>query len=121
MNFLVQIVTVSFTMAADLQAAREKKKKQYFFLCFIFLSKEACGILAPQPGMEPTPSALGGKVLTTGPPGKLLIIGISLLVNVSLRPSCSLLPVCVCVCVCVCVYVLVCPNSPFYKLTVMLD
>ena len=68
---------MSFTMAGDLQAAREEKKKQYFFLCFIFFSKEACGILAPQPGMEPTPSALGGKVLTTGPPGKSVIFGIS--------------------------------------------
>ena len=27
---------------------------------------EACGILAPQPGIEPTASALEGKVLTTG-------------------------------------------------------
>ena len=33
---------------------------------------EACGILAPQPGIEPSPPALEGKVLTTGPPGKSL-------------------------------------------------
>ena len=38
---------------------------------------EACGILArrgilaPQPGIEPTPPALEGEVLTTGPPGKV--------------------------------------------------
>ena len=30
----------------------------------------ACGILVLQPGIEPTPPALEGKVLTTGPPGK---------------------------------------------------
>ena len=43
----------------------------YFFLCFVFFfGKEACGILAPWPGIEPTLPALQGKVLTTGPPGK---------------------------------------------------
>ena len=32
--------------------------------------REAYGILAPRPVIEPTPPALEGKVLTTGPPGK---------------------------------------------------
>ena len=32
---------------------------------FWFLGCEACGILAPQPGMEPTTPALEGKVLRT--------------------------------------------------------
>ena len=35
---------------------------------------EACGILAPQQGIEPTPPALEGEVLTTGPPGKSLVL-----------------------------------------------
>ena len=41
-------------------------------LCFMFwpLVYEACGILVPQPGIEPTSPALEGEVLTTGPPGK---------------------------------------------------
>ena len=39
-----------------------------FFI--LFFGCEACGILAPQPGMEPAPPALEGKVLTTGPPAK---------------------------------------------------
>ena len=39
------------------------------FWCF---GSKACGILAPQPGVEPAPPALEGKVLTTGPPGKSL-------------------------------------------------
>ena len=30
----------------------------------------ACGILVPQPGIEPMSPALEGRVLTTGPPGK---------------------------------------------------
>ena len=30
----------------------------------------ACGILVPWPGMEPTPPALEGGLLTTGPPGQ---------------------------------------------------
>ena len=39
-------------------------------LFFMVFGREACDILTPQPGMEPTLSALKGKVLTTGPPGK---------------------------------------------------
>ena len=30
----------------------------------------ACGILVTQSGIEPTPPALEGRFLTTGPPGK---------------------------------------------------
>ena len=36
----------------------------------MFFGCKACGILAPRPGNEPAPSALEGKVLTNGPPGK---------------------------------------------------
>ena len=32
-----------------------------------------CGILALQPGIEPTLPTLEGEVLTTGPPGKLVL------------------------------------------------
>ena len=41
-------------------------------LMFYFLGHEACGLLAPPPGIEPAPSALEGEVLTTGPAGKSL-------------------------------------------------
>ena len=34
---------------------------------FWFFGHEACGILAPRPGIEPAPPALEGEVLTTGP------------------------------------------------------
>ena len=37
------------------------------FWCF---GRQACGILAPRPGMEPALPALEGEVLTTGRPGK---------------------------------------------------
>ena len=37
---------------------------------FCFFGPEAYGILALQPGIEPTLSALGGQVLTTGMPGR---------------------------------------------------
>ena len=37
---------------------------------FWFFHREAGGISAPQPGIESAPTALEGKVLTTGPPGK---------------------------------------------------
>ena len=41
----------------------------FYGLDFCF---EACRILAPQPGIESTPPALEGEVLTTGPKGKPL-------------------------------------------------
>ena len=41
-------------------------------LCFGFFGHKACGILAPQPGREPTPPALEGEVLSTVPAGKSL-------------------------------------------------
>ena len=41
-----------------------------FYVLIFFFGSEACGILAPQPGVKPAPPALGGKVLTTGPSGK---------------------------------------------------
>ena len=39
------------------------------FYIWLF-GREACGILVPQPGIEPAPPALKSKVLTTGPLGK---------------------------------------------------
>ena len=44
------------------------------FSCFLFcLHRAACGILVPQPGVEPMPPALGThRFLTTEPPGKSL-------------------------------------------------
>ena len=42
----------------------------FCLMFFGFLAWEACGILAPQPGVESTPLALEGEVLTTRPPGK---------------------------------------------------
>ena len=39
---------------------------------FWVFGHEACGILAPQPGIEPAPLALEGEVLTTELPGKSL-------------------------------------------------
>ena len=62
--------------------------KEIFFLCgpflkslfkllwyccyFMFVGPEACGIWAPQSGIQLTPSALEGRVLTTGLLGKSL-------------------------------------------------
>ena len=44
---------------------------QYCFgFTFWTFGLEACGILAPCPGIEPALSVLEGGVLTTGPPGK---------------------------------------------------
>ena len=41
---------------------------------FWFFGREACGILAPRPGIKPAPPALEGEVLTTGQPGKFLYL-----------------------------------------------
>ena len=38
-----------------------------------FSCSSACGILVSEPGIEPMSSALAGRVLTTGPPGKSVI------------------------------------------------
>ena len=43
-----------------------------------FFDHEACEILALQPGIEPTPPALDGKVLTTGSPWKSLFVSLTL-------------------------------------------
>ena len=43
----------------------------FLFWCFGF---KAYRILAPWPGIAPTPHALEGEVLTTGPPGKALCL-----------------------------------------------
>ena len=48
---------------------------------FWFLGHQACGILAPQPGIEPEVLSLEGKVLTTGAPGKSLLTNISSIIN----------------------------------------
>ena len=37
---------------------------------FWLFGHEAWGTSDPQPGIQPTPHALEGEVLTTGPPGK---------------------------------------------------
>ena len=37
-----------------------------------FFGCEACGILAPWPGIQATTPMLEGEVLTAGPPGKSL-------------------------------------------------
>ena len=37
---------------------------------FPFFDHGGCGVLAPWPGIEPTPSALEGEVLTTEQPGR---------------------------------------------------
>ena len=49
----------------------------FLFSIFWVLGPEACGILASLAGMEPTPPALKCAILTTGPPGKSLMLLLS--------------------------------------------
>ena len=44
-----------------------------FYVFIFWWGCEACGILAPQWGIEPTPAVLEGEVLTTGLRGKALL------------------------------------------------
>ena len=44
-----------------------------FFVCFFFFWPQSMWDLPSQAGVEPTPPALEGKVLTTGWPGKSLL------------------------------------------------
>lgn len=44
----------------------------FLFYVLFFYEHEACGILAPWPGIKPAPPALEIEVLITGPPGKSL-------------------------------------------------
>ena len=50
----------------------EKIFTEFVITLFLFwlFGQEACRILAPRPGIEPTLPTLEGEVLTTGPPGK---------------------------------------------------
>ena len=48
---------------------------KFYCICYsvasvLFFGQEACGISAPQPGIEPTPRTLKGEVLSTRQPGK---------------------------------------------------
>ena len=52
-------------------------KKIFIWLCWVMFAAAfrlscpaVCGILVPQPGIKLASPALGGEVLTTGPPGK---------------------------------------------------
>ena len=38
---------------------------------FWIFGHKACGILTPQPGIEPTPPELEGEILITRPPGEV--------------------------------------------------
>ena len=43
-----------------------------FVTTLLLFGCEACGILAPRPGIEPAPPALEGEASTIGLPGKSL-------------------------------------------------
>ena len=60
------------------------------FYVLVFFGHNACEILAPQPGIEPTSPVMEGEVLTTGPPGKSLSLGFgtSVLSSVLMSPGC---------------------------------
>ena len=51
--------------------------QDFHCLCSGFFSHRACGILAPQPGIEPARPALVDEVLSTGPPGKSLNLNLT--------------------------------------------
>ena len=48
----------------------EAQPKSHLNFIYLVFCSIVCGILVPWPGIEPEPSALEGRVLTTGLPGK---------------------------------------------------
>ena len=55
---------------------------------FWFFGCTACGVLAPQPGIEPTPPALESEVSTAGLPGKSQAIASKTLsLEVTVKPE----------------------------------
>ena len=58
------------------------------------ISSTACGILVPEPGIEPTSPALEVRFLTTGLSGKSLLF-LKIYINMPIN-------ICVTECVCVC-------------------
>ena len=77
--FKVFIEFVTVLLLLFLTSLLEYNCLQYCF-CFMFwfFGHEAHGILAPRPGIEPSPRAMEGEVLTTGPPGKSLLLVLKL-------------------------------------------
>ena len=49
-----------------------------------------CGILVPQPGIEPASRALEGRFLTTGPPGKSLTLFLDVMILCTENPNDSI-------------------------------
>ena len=76
MKYIIQINFTCFLLLKIFSDADHLCKSLLNFvtvlLPFSFFDHKAHGILAPQPGIEPTPLALEGKILTTGQPGKFL-------------------------------------------------
>ena len=54
----------------DLATKQQQTAILLLFYALVFFSHEACGILAPWPGIKPEPLAQEGEVLTTELPGK---------------------------------------------------
>ena len=65
---------VSFSWRGPFSESLLNVPQYCFCFMFWFFGHKACGISAPQSGMEPSPPALEGKVLNIGPPRKFLSI-----------------------------------------------
>ena len=60
-----------FDVAHFLKSLLNLSQYRFCFMSWLF-GTEAHGILAPQPGTEPVPPAVEGKILISGPPGRSL-------------------------------------------------
>ena len=69
-------VFVGFLCGPFLKSLLNLLQYCFFFkkIYFSFFGHQACGVIALVPGIEPTPPALEGEFLITGPPGKSLTI-----------------------------------------------
>ena len=70
-NFLLLLFKKNFLCGPFLKSLLNLLQYRFCFM-FWFFGYEACGILAPRPGIKPALPALEGEVLTTGLPVKFL-------------------------------------------------
>ena len=70
LSFFLSVLFFFFCCGSFLKFLFINLFKCCYCFMFCFSGHKACGILASWPGIEPTPPALEGEVLTTGLPGK---------------------------------------------------
>ena len=64
----------AFLYADHFKVFNESVTTLFLLFMFWFFGHEACGILVPQPRIQPAPPVLEGEVLATGPPVRVCLL-----------------------------------------------